>query len=139
MSSVSSTITRKVSTWKEELVLLAKIATTQPHASFAALIHGFIHRFTYLARTNPNICSLLQPLENTIRSQLIPTWTGKAPPSDLECDLFALHARLEGLGIVNPITLFSKEFPAAVSISAPLCDLLSPNKQVILGGSLLPN
>ena len=87
-------ITKNVSQWKEELVLLAKIATTQPHASFAAFIHGFIHKFTYFARTNPNICSLLQPLEDTIRSQLIPAWTGKAPLSDLECDLFALPARL---------------------------------------------
>ena len=117
-------ITRKVSEWKEELVLLAKIATFQPHASFAAFIHGFIHKFTYLARTNPNIGSLMQPLEDTIRSQLIPAWTGKAPPSDLERDLFALLARPGGLGIVNPVTLSSKEFPASVSISAPLCDLI---------------
>ena len=116
-------IIKKVSQWKE-LVLLAKIATTQPRASFAAFIHGFIHKFTYLARTNPNIGSLLQPLEDTIRSQLIPAWTGKAPPSDLERDLFALPARLGGLGILNPVTLSSKEFHASVSISAPLRNLI---------------
>ena len=66
----------------------------------------------------------MQPLEDTIRCQLIPAWTGKAPPSDLERDLFALPTRLGGLGIVNPVTLSSKEFPASVSISAPLCDLI---------------
>ena len=57
-------------------------------------------------------------------SQLIPAWTGKAPPSDLERDLFALPACLGGLGIVNPVTLSSKYFPASVSISAPLCNLI---------------
>ena len=117
-------IASKVSEWNEELTLLAKIATTQPHASFAAFIHGFVYKFTYLTRTNQNIDPLLQPLEDTIRSQLIPTWTGKPPPSDIVRNLFALPARLGGLGIINPATLSSKEFPASVAISAPLRDLI---------------
>ena len=52
----------KVMEWQEELTLLAKIATSQPHATYAAFIHGFIHKFTYLSRTNPNKDHLLQPL-----------------------------------------------------------------------------
>ena len=66
----------------------------------------------------------MQPLEDTIRCQLIPAWTGKAPPRDLERNLFALPPRLGGLGIVNSVTLSSKKFPASVSISTPLCDLI---------------
>ena len=71
-----------------------------------------------------DLFALLQPLKDTIRNLLIPAWTGKAPPSDLKRDLFVLPARLEGLGIVNQVTLSSKDFPASVTISAPLCDLI---------------
>ena len=39
-------VTRKISEWKGELVLyiaiLVKIATTQPHAFYAAFIHSYI-------------------------------------------------------------------------------------------------
>ena len=44
----------------------------------------------------------------------------RAPPSDLERELFALPARLGGLGIPNPASSLSKEFLASISISAPL-------------------
>ena len=109
--------------WQEELTLLAKIATSQPHATYAAFIHGFIHKFTYLSRTNSNKDHLLQPLED-IRSQLIPSWTSRAPPSDLERELFALPVCLGGLGIVNPAYHSSIEFQASISISAPLSHLI---------------
>ena len=114
----------KVMEWQEELTLLAKIATSQPHATYAAFIHGFVHKFTYLSRTIPNKDHLLQPLEDIIRSLLIPSWTGRAPPSDLEREFFALPVRLGGLGIVNPAYHSSIEFQASISISAPLSHLI---------------
>ena len=113
-------VTRKVAEWSDELFQLATAATTQPHATFAAFIHGFVHKFTYLSRTTPIEVCQLQPLEDIIRSRLIPAWTGRAPPSDLERELFALPARLGGLGIPNPASNLSKEFLASISISAPL-------------------
>jgi len=63
----------KVNIWNEQLVLLSEIAKSQPHAAYAAFIHGFVHKFSYLARTIPNIESLLQPLEDSIRLKLIPS------------------------------------------------------------------
>ena len=117
-------VKEKVKEWQEELILLANIATSQPHATFAAFIHGFVHKFTYLSRTTPIKDPLLQPLEDIIKSQLIPAWTGRAPPNDLERELFALPAHLGGLGIINPASRSSKEFQASVSISAPLSHLI---------------
>ena len=117
-------VTEKVLEWKEELLRLADIALTQPHAAFAAFTHGFVHKFTYLSRTTPFSEHLLQPLEDVIHSNLIPAWTGRVPPNDLERELFALPARLGGLGIVNPATSSSREFDASVSISAPLSHLI---------------
>ena len=43
----------KVTEWQEELLQLAKVATTQPHATYGAYIHGFVHKFTFLSRTTP--------------------------------------------------------------------------------------
>ena len=117
-------VQKKVMEWQEELALLADIATNQPHATYAAFIHGCTHKFTYISRTTPNKDHLLEPLEQFIRSKVIPAWTGKAPPNDLKRELFALPARLGGLGIVDLVGRSQKEFQASVSISAPLCHLI---------------
>ncbi len=71
---------KKVNQWLDELLVLTEIATTQPHATYTAYIHGFVHKFTYLSRTMANINHTLQPLEDIIRQKLIPAWTGRAPP-----------------------------------------------------------
>ena len=117
-------VAEKVAEWQDELFQLAEVATTQPQATYAAFIHGFIHKFTYISRTMSNKDHLLQPLEDTIRTKLIPAWTGKAPPTDTERELFALPARLGGLGIVIPTSRSSQEYSASVSISAPLSHLI---------------
>ena len=44
----------------------------------------------------------LQPLEDTILTQLIPSHTGCSPPGNIEIDLLGLSPRLEGLGLTNP-------------------------------------
>ena len=77
-----------------------------------------------LFTSSPACEHLLQPLEDIIHSNLIPAWTGRVPPNDLERELFALPARLGGLGIVNPASSSSREFDASVSISAPLNHLI---------------
>ena len=75
-----SFVESKVEKWNTELKSLAKIASTQPHAAYSAFTHGLTSRWTYLAQTTPNISSLLEPLETTIRTELLPTLTGRAPP-----------------------------------------------------------
>ena len=54
----------KVTEWQEELLLLAKVATTQPHATYAAFIHGFVNKFMFLSRTTPIKDPLVQPVED---------------------------------------------------------------------------
>jgi len=125
---VDKCITDKVHQWLEELQLLVDVARSQPHAAYAAFTHGFVHKFSYLCRTVPNIDTLLQPLEDCIRYRLIPALTGRAPPSDSDRELLALPARLGGLGLVNPTSLPSSEFQASISISAPLKDLILQQK-----------
>ena len=91
----------KVQQWCNELEMLSSITSTQPHATYTAFTHGVSSNWTHLIRKIPSISHLLQPLEDILRLQLIPTLTGRPPP---ERDLLALPARLGGIGLTNPLT-----------------------------------
>ena len=115
-SFVECYVERKVSEWKEELECLSEIAMTQPQAmyKYAALTYGLVSKWTYLARTTPNIDILLAPLEQVIRPKLLLAIAGQNAISDTLHDLMALPARLGGLGITQ----------MHHSITAPLIDLI---------------
>ena len=66
---VESYVRQKVAGWIHEIETLSSIAITQPHAAYAALTHGLVRRWTYLARTIPNIADLFKPLEDIIRQE----------------------------------------------------------------------
>ena len=102
--------------------VLQKIAVTQPHAAFSALTHGLMSKWTYLSRTIPDIGPLLKPLDDTLRSTLLPALTGRPPPSDLECTLFALPARLGGIGIGIPSRNAAQELHSSILVISILCD-----------------
>ena len=55
---------------------------------------------------------------------IIPSVTGRFPPSDLERYLFALPSRLGGLDNSNPVHMSSGEFHASVKITKPLQSLI---------------
>lgn len=55
---VEEYVTQKVSEWTKEIESLSTIAISQPHAAYAALTHGAISKWTYLARTIPDIQDL---------------------------------------------------------------------------------
>ena len=99
---VENYVKSKVSSWQSSVCNLATIATTQPHAAYSALTHSLSSKWTYLCRTVPNISHLLKPLDDALQTKLIPALTGRSPPNDLECALFALPARKGGLGITIP-------------------------------------
>ena len=100
------------------------VDTTQPHAAYSAFTHGLVHKWSYLARTVPDITRLFQPLEDVIRTQFIPCLTGRAPPHDLERNLLSLPPRLDGLGISNPTATSDTEYTASRSVCKPLYNLI---------------
>ena len=69
-----------------------------------------VSKWLFIAQTVHDIGCLYQPLEDCVRHHFLPAVTGCSSPGDLERDLFALPARLEGLGIGNPTQLSSTEF-----------------------------
>ena len=120
---VSEFVSDKVDCWVQELTMLADIAKSQPHAAHAGFTHGYMHKFSFLCRTIPNIENQLQPLENCIRLHLIPALTGRSP-SNVERSLLGLPPRLGGMGITNPTTTSTQEYTASKFISLPLCELI---------------
>ena len=114
----------KVMDWSNQVKLLSVIATTQPHAAFAPFIHGMFSRWTFLARTVPDIGHLFKQLEDTIRTAFIPTITGQPPPNDTNRGLFGLPPRLGGLGLLNPVLQSDSEFIASLMVTNPLKELI---------------
>ena len=127
--------------WTTDIINLAGVATTQPHAAYAAYIHCLSKRWLYLLRTVPDISDLLQPLEIAIHQHLIPALTGQPPCSSIERALLALPTCLGGLGIGNHSASSSESFQSSEKITAPLIELIisqdptnniDPNTMVIL-------
>ena len=121
---IESYVKNKVSEWVHEIEVLSTFAATQPHAAYAAFTHGFTSRWTFLARTTPNIGNLLQPLEEAIRLKFLPALTGKAAFSDDIRDLLALPVRLGGLGVTDPTCLSDFHHTSSKNVSAPLVSLI---------------
>ncbi len=117
---IETFLATKVELWTEELNLLATIARTQPHAAHAAFTHGMASKWVYLSRTLQGISSSLIPIEQTIRTKLIPSLTGRPPPNDCERNLLALPARLGGIALANPTQATDTEFLASQRVTEPL-------------------
>ena len=110
----------KVSEWSSKVALLGEIAKSQPHAAFSALTHGLLSKWTYLSRVMPNIGDELSPLDDVLRSDLLPALIERPPPSDLEHALLALPARLGGLGIRIPSKAADGEFQSSLLVTSSL-------------------
>ena len=117
-------VTEKVQKWTDDIKYLAKIASSQPHAAYAAYVHGLSNYWSFLMRTIPDIDDLLQPLEDAIHQHLIPALTGRPACSSIERDLLALPVRLGGLGLNNPSSLSPECYQSSVRITAPLAALI---------------
>jgi len=77
-------------------------------------------KWLFLSRVVSNIKDDLQPLEDAIRTSLLPLLTKKLPPNDAQRKLFALPARLGGMGIRNSVKQAASEFEASIAVTRPL-------------------
>ena len=65
---------------------------------------------------------LLKPLDDALRTKLISALTGRPPPNDLEHTLFALPARMGGLGITIPSKQADQEHQSSQLVTSVLQD-----------------
>ena len=74
-------------------------------------------------RTVLGITEHLQPLEGSIRDDLIPSLF-KRKISDSIRDLVALPARLGGMGIINPTKVADYEYSNSRKLTQPLTEMI---------------
>ena len=90
----------------------------------AALTHGLSSKWSYLSRTIPGISHHLENSESILRLELIHRFTGRPPQFDDERILFALPARLGGLGLRNPAESAHNEFQSSRMVTDPFKKLI---------------
>ena len=125
-------VEKKVSDWVDQIIKLNSIALSQPHAAFSAFTHGLSSKWTCFLRTVPNVENYLQPLEDTIRCQLLPTLIGQCAFTDEFRNLISLPTRLGGLRILNPLSTADSQFNSSLIITVPLVSsiILSSNQSI---------
>ena len=97
-------VSERVAEWVTELSKLSVIAMVEPHAAYAAYIHGFKHKYNYLMRTIPNISDFLDPLDKAVDDFIVSLFQGREF-SIVERQIFSLPVRLGGLAIEVPSNL----------------------------------
>ena len=115
-------IKEKVQTWCKEIEQLTEIANSQPHAAFAAYIHGEQHRYTYFLRTIENMQNFLEPLDGAIFKKFLPVLFGETL-SPQQKELLTLPIKYGGLGIEELVSKVSREYKISktITVSATSC------------------
>ena len=73
-----------------------------------------------MARTTPNICHLLKPLEHLIKETFLPSIVGKIFIEDYFREVSSLPAKFGGLGIPNITEMADQEYANSLLITEQL-------------------
>ena len=114
----------KVKKWQSEVEKLAEFAKTEPQAAYAAYTHVQKHKFNYFMRTIPGMAEYYEPLDQTINDKLLPALLGQPAVSENLRRVFALPARVGGLGIPVLQEVANEEFQTSLRVTAPLVTLM---------------
>jgi hypothetical protein len=115
-------VNKKIDGWVEALKTLAAVASSQPHAAFAAFTQCMQGQWTFLARSMPGISPLFERLEDVIRLTFLPALL-RRNINDFERDVLSLPARHGGLGITKPQVECVNAHENSMKVSAPLIKL----------------
>ena len=122
----------KVEVWCNELRCLADFAKTQPQAAYSAFTHGTLNKYTYFMRTIPDMNEFIKPVDDVIRSELLPSLLN-AIVTDADRDLYSLPIRHGGLGIPVLSEIAQSQYESSKRITLPLVTIM------ITQGNELPN
>ena len=90
-----------------------------------------MNRWNYVFRTCPDINTLLLPLEDAIRTVLLPSITGQDAPNNVNRALFTLPCHLGGLNIPEPVSVSTVQYSNSLLVSSPLISLLLDQSNII--------
>ena len=95
------------------------MANIQPHAAYAAFVHGIRNQWSYLMGTTPDLEDLLYPLEEAIVRDFLPALIGRDVKDEVR-ELLALPARLGGLDIFISTRKSSDKYEASKTFTQPM-------------------
>ena len=113
----------KVNKWAGELDVLSEIAKSEPHAAYTALTKGVMSHWTYFMRTTKDISILMAPLEEKLRTKLIPELVGEEISDEMR-EILELPPKHGGMGIINPVKKADSCFEDSNFITEPLSALI---------------
>ena len=112
-------ISEKVAEWCKQVKNLSKMAKSQPHAAYAAYIHGEQHKFNYFLRTLDGISEELKPLDDVIENEFLPALFGTSITT-ADRKILALPIRDGGLGIRTISDSADRNHKTSITLTKPL-------------------
>jgi hypothetical protein len=98
-------INEKVAKWVTDVKIMAQVAVNHPQAAYIGFVKCKQAEWQYLQRVVADIAHLFEPLEEAIRTYLLPALLGMQP-NDLcpdERQILSHSVKTGGLGIQNPL------------------------------------
>ena len=116
-------VNSKIESWIQDVEQLSEIAKNEPQLAYSAYTKALSMRWGFLQRTIPNTKEFFAPLEESIRTKLIPAIIGRNV-TEIERSIFSLPVRLGGLGIQNPCETADREYDNSTRITRNLTRLI---------------
>ena len=91
-----------VTKWRDEQLLLSKIAEIQHQAAYSAYIHGFKSKYNVFNHTIPTMQNYMKVIEDVLRNHFILAIIAESSVSDHLQQLIALPMGLGGMAITTP-------------------------------------
>ena len=103
----------------------------QPHAAYAAFIHGEQHKYTYFLWTLANISENLKPLDDAIDNIFIPSLFGSEITAN-EREVISLPIKDGGLGVRKVAPNADNSYQVSTKVTVPL------TRQIVKQSDKLP-
>ena len=121
-------VRKKVNTWIQDVDQLAAIAKDEPQIALCAYTKALCMRWCFVQRTISDVSHIFQPLEDSIRENLLPAIIGRKI-SDMERRILALPVRFGGIGVLNPVETSNIEYDTSVKITSDLKKIYTIRKK----------
>ena len=144
---VSGYLEGLIQEWLEHLELLTTFTVSQPHAAYAAFVHGLSAKWSNFQRVIPAEQSAFAPLEKALKQKVLPALTGQTAISldtrrllaeQISTPTYnpAFPSRLGGLGIRDPVTTSVHEQQTSKIVARALTEAVKDCKQQCNGAFL---
>ena len=124
-------VSEKIKEWKSDINALADIARREPQLAYAGFIYGTSKRWTFVARTTPNMSEAFRQLDWLINETFVPAIIGKDHITDLMKTVFTLPAKMGGLGIRNINEISELEYQNSLKLTEELTSQIFNQSRVM--------